>query len=143
MDDVVDRLIRQKSGYPGDTMSEEGVAALEKIIDFNDDASALRRRVSCDAVVKMLRQEFGWKGKSRRHLDKFCKDNLDRYSFGSMSAPIAETTHSTSESDHSSHHSEPDGQSSASPESPGEEEPALDSRTSQALPESPHWSEGP
>ena len=78
----IDDLINAKGPPKPHELSEEGIRGLEKILAHNDSMTANARKVSCDSTIQLLREEFGWSGHNRRHLDDVCR-GLGRKSFGS------------------------------------------------------------
>lgn len=55
---------------------------LKKITAFNDGKGGSGvGRVSAERVIEALQEHFGWQSKSRKTLDKLCKQSLGRRSF--------------------------------------------------------------
>lgn len=75
-------LIEQasKRGPPLPTGQWRG--ALETLFAYNDACSACSQRVSADAAIRMLREQYGWARAGRGALDALCREAFGRKSYG-------------------------------------------------------------
>lgn len=76
-----DELIAANQPPDHHPISDGGLAQVKKLVDHNDTCIP-RRRVSAKRTVAMLREFYGWEGRTKLDLDKLCRHNLGRAGWG-------------------------------------------------------------